>query len=344
MFLGSELIEVPDKRKIDLIFQIVTKMTLKLENLSNKLYPENAAFIKLENDFKLTNNGGGADICKFMCFLCKALFQSKRYLKYHTKRVHCDPVTCDICSKELSNKKQLSRHVNKVHVKREVSNCEICGKLLKSFYSLKNHRLKCGRVWKRLPCGICQKESKSNILLHKTNCHTKPRVKKKMNIKESPVCIICRKSYHSVKYMKKHMVNSHEASIEGGNIRYKIKKQCELVKHVIESEAVQKLQIKCAEDFARKLLCVRCGKDFATEKLVLEHKQKEHVGEKVFECDRCDGIYFSKIQVGRHRSRVHKVRNHVCLLCGNKFKLRAHLQNHTDTCHPPSCEKESILS
>ena len=77
-------------------------------------------------------------------------------------------------------------------------------------------------MWKGMEKASMWNLSKSNILLHKTNCHTKPRVKKKMNIKESPVCIICRKSYHSVKYMKKHMVNSHEASIEGGNIRYKI--------------------------------------------------------------------------------------------------------------------------
>ena len=314
-------------------------MTLKIENGSNKLYMENAAFIKLDNDFKFKNDS------KFVCFLCKAVFQYQRYLKYHTKRVHCDPVTCDICSKELSNKKQLSRHVNKVHVKREVSNCEICGKTLKSFYTLKNHRLKCGRVRKSLPCGICQKESKSNIFVHKTNCHTKPKMKKRANIKELPVCIICRKSYNSVKYMKKHMVNSHEASIEGDTIRYKIKKECEVVENVIESEAVKKLLLKCAEDFARKLVCVRCGKDFASEKLVLEHKQEKHVGEKVFECDRCDGIYLSKTQVGRHRRRVHKVRNHACPLCGNKFKLRAHLQKHTDTCHPPDRFKtESILS
>ena len=314
-------------------------MALQVENDSNNLDMEKAAFIKLNNDFKFSNDS------KFMCLLCKAVFQTKRYLKYHTKRVHCDPVTCDICSKELSNNKQLSRHVNKVHVKREVSNCEICGKTLKSFYTLKNHRLSCGRVRKRLPCGICQKESKSNILTHKTNCHTKPKVKKRTNIKEFPVCIICRKSYNSVKYMKKHMVKSHEASIEGGTIRYKIKKEWEVVENVIESEAVQKLLIKCGEDFARKLVCARCGQDFASEKLVLEHKQEKHVGEKVFECDRCDGVYLSKSQVGRHRSRVHKVRNHACLICGNKFKLRAHLQKHTDTCHPPDrCETESILS
>ena len=138
------------------------------------------------------------------------------------------------------------------------------------------------------------------------------------------------------------MVNSHEASIEGGTIRYKIKKQ---VEKVIEAEALQKLVTKCAEDFARKLTCVRCGQEFASEKLVLEHKQEEHAGEKVFECDRCDGKYLSKAQVGRHRRNVHKVRNHSCFLCGNKFKLRAHLQNHIDTCHPPDrCETESILS
>ena len=344
--LGSELREVSNKNTRGLIFQIVTKMTLKLENSSNRLFTENAAFIKLDNDVKFTDKGGLGTL-KFICFLCKAVFQSKRYLKYHTKRVHCDPVKCDICAKELSNKKQLSRHVRKVHVKREISNCEICGKTLKSFHSLKNHRLKCGRVRKSLPCRICQQDSKSNIspLIHKTNCYTKPKVKKIVNMKESPVCIICRKSFHSMQYMKKHMVISHEASNEGGNIRYKIKKHGEIVENVIESETLQKLLIKCAEDFARRLVCVKCGKDFATEKLVLEHKQEKHIGEKVFECDRCDGMYFSKSQVGQHRSRVHKVRNHACLMCGNKFKLRAHLQNHTDKCHPPDrCEKESILS
>ena len=315
-------------------------MTLKMENISNKLHNvENAAFIKINNDFKFSNE------TKFTCFLCKAAFQTKRYLNKHTNRVHCDPVTCDICSKELSNKKQLSRHVSKVHVKREVSNCEICGKTLKSFYTLKNHMLKCGREGKSLPCRICQKESKSNILADKTNCHTKPKVKKRPTIKQLPVCIICRKSYNSLKYMKKHMINSHGASVEGDTIRYKIKKESGVVENVIESEALQKMLIKCAEDYARKLVCVSCGKDFASEKLVFEHKQEKHAGEKVYECDRCDGIYLTKAQVGRHRSRVHKMRNHTCLVCGNKFKLRAHLQKHTDTCHPPDRFKtESILS
>ena len=98
-------------------FQSAPKMTLKVENNGNELDMENAAFIKINNDSKLSNES------KFTCFLCKAVFQTKRYLNKHTTRVHCDPVTCDICSKELSNKKQLSRHVSKVHVKREMSNC-----------------------------------------------------------------------------------------------------------------------------------------------------------------------------------------------------------------------------
>ena len=308
-------------------------MVLEMENLQSHA------------DVKVESKSTGIDKGRFTCHVCGAAFKTKRYLKHHTRRVHCDPVRCDLCPKELSNKKQLTRHVKRVHLKREVSNCRICGKTLKSIPGLKNHEMKCGGARKSFPCRICDKQSKPDPLCPSARHHKTPQVKKLVKIEESPMCVICRKSYHTVANMRRHMRKIHQASLDGGGISYKIQKQSEKVENIIGEEDLEKLKIKCAQDFAKKLVCFKCGQDFETERLIWKHKEEQHVGEKVFECDRCDGLYRSRVHLRWHKSGVHRARSYVCSICGNKFKLGAHLKNHMNAFHSNDKQKEvEILS
>ena len=50
------------------------------------------------------------------------------------------------------------------------------------------------------------------------------------------MCVICRKSYHTVANMKRHMRKIHQASLDGGGISYKIQKQSEKVENIIGAE------------------------------------------------------------------------------------------------------------
>jgi len=84
---------------------------------------------------------------KFKCDRCPYAFYAIRDLKRHQEthvkedaRVAAmkNPLKCETCSKYLSNKKALTRHMKIVHQDEQLP-CSLCGKLFKSKNTLDNH-------------------------------------------------------------------------------------------------------------------------------------------------------------------------------------------------------------
>ncbi|XP_070508462.1 gastrula zinc finger protein XlCGF57.1-like [Chironomus tepperi] len=92
----------------------------------------------------------------YKCDKCPRAFYIPYDLKKH-QRSHdneaakvaamANPVQCEICSKNLSNKKQLTKHMKTVHEEQGEHPCTVCGKVFKHKRSLDAH-VKLGRCVK----------------------------------------------------------------------------------------------------------------------------------------------------------------------------------------------------
>lgn len=127
---------------------------------------------------------------EFNCSQCDYRGKKRSNLSEHIRRMHGDPLTCEICNKVFGLKKDLARHTKHVHS--DPSHfCEICGKLYKFRRAYNDHMKIHGDnyVKPNFPCNICGKSFSTKYVLtgHVNSVH--------LGMKKSFVCPTCGRTF-----------------------------------------------------------------------------------------------------------------------------------------------------
>ncbi|XP_058828726.1 zinc finger protein 558-like [Topomyia yanbarensis] len=106
-----------------------------------------------------TQHGEGQ---QFICDICARVFRSKRCLETHVKG-HLgtrqeDKVQCTVCAVWFTNKYQLTKHMNRIHIEPDkMLECNICGKQLRNREALNGHMNRT-HTESRFECEFCFKK------------------------------------------------------------------------------------------------------------------------------------------------------------------------------------------
>ncbi|XP_053683701.1 transcription factor grauzone-like [Sabethes cyaneus] len=109
----------------------------------------------------LTIHGEGE---QFICDICARVYRTKRCLETHVKG-HLgtrqeDKVQCTVCAVWFTNKYQLTKHMNRIHILPEqMLECTLCGKQLRNREALNGHMHR-AHTENRFECEFCAKTFK----------------------------------------------------------------------------------------------------------------------------------------------------------------------------------------
>ena len=118
----------------------------------------------------------------FKCSKCKFETQSKKGLNIHIKRKHTSyeveyPKSCDLCEKEISNAKQMRKHMRShsftgrhSHYLENNYKCEDCEFTSKTIETMEVHAGKCRT--ENFECGLCEytADTLEKLETHLVNC------------------------------------------------------------------------------------------------------------------------------------------------------------------------------
>ncbi|XP_040165104.1 zinc finger protein with KRAB and SCAN domains 1-like [Anopheles arabiensis] len=104
---------------------------------------------------------------KLSCPHCPAKITHQKNLTRHINTVHLKIVekTCKICGKEFTTNNSYVSHMDSQHYTGEPLECSVCGKKFRHATNLRRHTYAVHNV-KRYCCGICDKSFKSSGLLN----------------------------------------------------------------------------------------------------------------------------------------------------------------------------------
>ena len=102
------------------------------------------------------------------------------------------------------------------------------------------------------------------------------------------ICKICRESFDTFKYLRKHMLDEH------GQLNF----QCHI-----------------------------CKKEFIFDSHLAKHRMV-HTGEKPFKCDICDERFGNSSNLSRHKRNHSNSRPYSCEFCSNAFQNRSQKYDH----------------
>ncbi|XP_044737609.1 zinc finger protein 699-like [Chrysoperla carnea] len=237
------------------------------------------------------------------CAICYSSFSTRKKLVEHKltqHKINEKSIKCDTCKETFQTKRDLQKHMRKIHPKRMLSkdkarikydkqdaNCEICGKSVRR----RNLRLHLG-----------------------THSEHAENLKVKLNVN----CEVCGKSIRR-HHLRSHMLTHRE--LNNLTCRY-------CAKEFTTPEALQDHE----QVSHKKCLCDHCGLRLRSNQL--KKHLLTHTKERPHACDRCDKTYRHGYELKTHISRVHlNERNFVCTFCSQAFFdkviLLKHVRRHT---------------
>ena len=102
---------------------------------------------------------------QFQCEQCESKFTLKQNLKFHIRRVHGPPLTCEHCGTLIKGLTSLRKHLLVMHGEKMRYNCDICDAGFTVSYELQAHK-KCHTLVHQ--CDLCGKtfDKKSSLDYH----------------------------------------------------------------------------------------------------------------------------------------------------------------------------------
>lgn len=220
-------------------------------------------------------NGTDDGTTKTCCKMCDAQISNRRQLVKHMVNVHGQEqrYKCDRCPKQFSDRYAFGKHIETLHLDRSAKRkyyCDICPKVLTTKSGLTVHkRVHSGE--KPYECDICSTQfSQRNSLIHHMRVHTKER---------PYMCHECSKTFGSRNSFRLHTqthlgIKPHKCSYVG----------CEWA-FLQKSKLAVHMQSHTGE---RPAICPICQKGYSKRYHVRKHIKKFHKIEDV------DGVLDAK--------------------------------------------------
>jgi uncharacterized Zn-finger protein len=255
----------------------------------------------------------------YMCEICGKCFRNMTQLKNH-EYVHKPPsYTCHICKKNFRSRLYLTQH-KKVHSIDTKLICELCGKILYTPFSLQIHlRIHTGE--KPFQCDICGKCFIAAVRLKRHRAlHTGRKFR----------CETCGKLF----YYKHTLIQHQECH---GNLKHY---KCQIC---LQGFTNSRNRYKHRKETCNLPICIVCNEIFPTDKILEEHRTREHSEEEValaakshrklyFKCcPVCSEAVYGKGNMLKHMKEHHKHYNYTpfaCEQCPKTFSTAHSLRKH----------------
>ena len=270
--------------------------------------------------------------------------------------------SCPTCGEKFSQRYNMTRHVEEVHVKKVSYKCPLCDRSFVRLKGMQRHRT----IYNHKLCNICHASfsHRDQMLEHRKNVHGEDW---HFNSIKSFQCNICNKSFN-----REDNLNDHKKEVHDGQ-RFKcpkcsasftqkvnLKKHMKAGKHK-KSQHLHKCSI-CSTKFKRKyhldrhikevhsqemqIKCPECDQVFTREEHMRSHIRLAHSDEPtMYKCETCDKMFSHTYTLRRHVKQVHEKSCFRCQECSATYTQKYKLENHVTSgnhlvdfyCH--SCKK-----
>ncbi|KAH3836352.1 putative zinc finger protein 66 [Dreissena polymorpha] len=270
-----------------------------------------------KNEIKNCIENAKTEMKSFDCTECDYRSPNKINFVQHKQRMHTFSLKCDECGHVFGMKKDLNRHVKRVHGEPSYV-CEICQRHYKFRRAYVSH-MKChdsDYVKQDYPCEICGKTFSTKYVLttHVNAAH--------LGIKKSYVCPTCGKTFtqrssylmhanvHAgIKPYVCHVCGkafSYDKSLKEHKYMHDSEKHfaCEICKKTFRQKTSLQIHLKIHKE-SRDYICQSCGKGF-TQKQSLHRHERIHNGDKPFQCTLCQRTFNDYSIIRRHMILLHK--------------------------------------
>jgi uncharacterized C2H2 Zn-finger protein len=254
----------------------------------------------------------------------KSTFKTLKRLQVHICIFHADAkrLTCRICSKKLSNTKNLSYHIQTVHTNASTRlSCDLCAYKTLNKILLKDH-MKKHRVNgkpKRFTCDRCgyKVSNKYHMIKH---LFRKPLE-----------CCYCDKKLSCKFLYDRHCLEVHGA--QGKSWPCQTCKSIFPIAFKLTDHQKRQRHGKFATRKVEKLKCTRCGKIFKTRTSCLNHLRKVHKDKEVRKCQICLVIFATSERLKAHLENHEIVKTLQCPHCTFVSKEKSNLKAHVKRRH-----------
>ncbi|XP_050718391.1 uncharacterized protein LOC126999693 isoform X2 [Eriocheir sinensis] len=230
----------------------------------------------------------GSDSVPHKCPYCHKAFKLAKYLQLHMRTVHWkdEQFFCEICSKILTDKKNLIIHM-KSHMGQTKAKCKVCGKEFNRKSYLWTH-MRTHTDHRPYKCNYCNKAfAQYSTRKNHERTHTGEKPYK---------CHICSANFATSSSLSKHVQYSHH------NIRAF---ECEICKKKFISRAKIEEHIK-VHTGERPFKCHVCFRAFNKKNNLRTHMYV-HSANKKYKCELCGEGFMRKSTIENHILERHKL-------------------------------------
>lgn len=235
---------------------------------------------------------------RFVCKLCKKVFETQSGLIQHRKDIHKlikhHGTECRTCHQKFQNSEELLEHREQEHADDPLLECPICKATYSTPAALRTHSRYHDKVI-LYNCVNCPEVFNSQLLLDR---HLKVDHKNEKN----HICDLCGKGFPTKRQIAAHL------------IRHK--------------KPPQKSQCYLPGSF----ICDICGKEFRFRMTLNRHVFNTHTNQNNFKCEQCDKVLSSAEGLKLHMRYHSDDQSIMCEICGRAFlqpyRLKVHMESH----------------
>ncbi|OXA47341.1 gastrula zinc finger protein XlCGF7.1 [Folsomia candida] len=237
--------------------------------------------------------------------------------------------TCATCSKSLTTKGSLKRHMIRHDADAKVK-CEVCGKISKNRLTLSMHIKHFHTIRKRPSCNVCHRVflTSTNLWRHLGAVHS--TVNRARLPSRFPGCV---KTYLNKEAVSQHIKTEHTEK----PTRF----PCTLCgrEFKLRTNLARHISIHTTE---KPHSCSTCGKTFPNACNLKSHEVTHLVksNRRIFNCELCTQTFLGKVSLQQHMQSVHEnQRNHPCTFCDKRFSTSRNMRRHVEARHPANIDK-----